>query len=206
MTATLAPVRTIPAVEIPAATLRAFASLVPVRSEFKSVPALFIIDPAGDGQVRLFQTDGRSAVILRADGECQQRMAVDVAILRRLMRAHADAEVFSVVANEDEPFQRLRTFSTGQTVAIETPAEKCFADAAAIDQIEALGNGEAGDGGRFHLHALQPLRTLLAATGSVGEFRMRVMPGDGPLVVDAAHEKGDWKVRLVVMRCAEPAK
>lgn len=153
----------------------------------------------------MFATDGRYAVILRAEGNVRHRMALAMPILRRLMNSHRHAEVFSVSAGENEPFVRLSSFSSGQTVAIEAAAEKCFTDAVAIDRIEAMGDGDTGGGGRFHLHALQPLRTLLAAGGSVSQFRVRVIEGDGPLVVDAEHEKGDWRVRLVVMRCSEGA-
>ncbi len=206
MNGTLARVGGTPAVEIPAATLRAFASLVPTRSEFKTVPPVFIIDAIGDDKVQLFSTDARSAVFMRAEGHCQQRMAVELSLLRRLMQAHRDAEVFSVGASENDPHVQLRTFSENQTVAIQAPAVSCFADEAAVGRIYAMGDGEAGGGGRFHVHALQPLRTLLAAGGSVGEFKVRILEGDGPMVVDAQHEKGDWQVRLVVMRCAEKAK
>ena len=190
-----------PTVEIPAATLQAFTSLVPVRSEFKTVPPVCIIDPIEEGRIRMFATDARSGVFMRADGHCQQRMAVDLTILRRLMAAHRCADVFSVVANEEEPFVTLRTFSENQTVAIQAPVVKCFTDAAAVDRIEAMGDREAGEGGRFHLHALQPLRLLLAAGGSFTDFRVRVCAGNGPLVVDGECEKGDWTARLIVMPC-----
>jgi prepilin-type processing-associated H-X9-DG protein len=190
-------------VEIPAATLRAFASLVPVQREYNTIPAACIIDPTDDGRVRLFATNGRWAVFLWADGHAQQRMALDLPILRRLMNCHRDAQVFSVAANEDEPFLRLRTFSEGQTVAFQSPVAKCFADAPTVDRIEDMGDGEAGAGGMFHLHALQPLRLLLAAGGNVSDFRVRIIEGDGPLVVDAEHEKGDWSARVLIMRCRE---
>jgi hypothetical protein len=185
--------------------LRAFASLVPVQRQYNTLPAACIIDPTDDGRVRLFATDARWAVFLWADGHCQQRMALDLPILRRMMNCHRDAQVFSVGANQDEPFVQLRTFGEGQTVAFQAPVAKCFADMPTVDRIEAMGDGEAGGGGRFHLHALQALRLLLAAGGSVSEFRVRIIEGDGPLVIDGAHEKGDWTARLIVMRCGEKA-
>lgn len=206
MSATLATVRGTPVCEIPASVLRAFASLVPVRSEYKSIPRVCIIQPLTDGWVRLFASDGVSAVFLRAEGNCQRQLAVDMPVLRRLMAAHSDADVFSVAGNEDEPFLRLRTFSQGQTVAIEAPAPEPFTTVEAIDGLEAMGDGEAGGGGTFSTVALGPLRAVLAAGGRVDRVRLRMMAGDGPLVIDAANEKEGWSARVLVMRCGEQRK
>ncbi|WP_094586596.1 hypothetical protein [Synechococcus sp. BO 8801] len=44
---------------------------------------------------------------------------------------------------------------------------------------------------------------LLGAGGSVGKFRVRILTGDGPMVMVAQHEKGDWEVRVLTMSCRE---
>lgn len=205
MTATLTKTRSTPAVEIPAATLRTFVALVPTSRAYKTVPQLCIIHPTADGRVRLFASDGVSAVFMRADGNCERMIAVELPILRRLMASHRDAEIFSIAAVPDEPFLRLRTFSAGQTVAIEAPAPAPFTTAEAIDGIDALGDGEAGSGGTFAVLALQPLRTLLTAGGRINRVRVRTMAGEGPLVIDVAEEREGWEARLLVMRCREAA-
>lgn len=204
MTATLAKVRSAPTVEIPAATLRAFASLVPVGSAYKTVPPVCIIQPLPDGRVRLFATDSVSAVVLRADGHCQRQLAVDLPVLRRLMASHRDAEIFSVVVDDDSPFLQLRTFSSGQSVAMEAPAPDPFTTVEAIDGIEALGDGETGGEGTFGVLALQPLRALLVAGGKIDRVRVRLIEGSGPLVIDAGNEKEGWSARVLVMRCRDP--
>ncbi len=201
MTATLARFHSTPACEIPAATLRAFASLVPPGSAYKTVPPVCIIQPLPDGRVRLFATHSVSAVVLRADGHCQRQLAVDLPVLRRLMAAHRDADVFSIAANEDEPFLRLRAFSQGQTVCLEAPAPVPFTTVEAIDGIEALGDGGTSGEGTFGVLALQPLRALLAASGAINRVRVRMMAGEGPLVIDAANEKEGWSARVLMMRC-----
>lgn len=203
MTATLAKVCSTPAVEIPAATLRAFASLVPVGSAYKTVPPVCIIQPLPDSRVRLFATDSVSAVVLRADGHCQRQLAVDLPVLRRLMASHRDAEIFSVVADENSVFLQLRTFRQGQTVCLEAPAPDPFTTVEAINGIEALGDGQPGGEGTFSVLALQPLRTLLAAGGRLDRVRVRLIEGTGPLVIDAAYEKEGWTVRVLMMRCGE---
>ncbi len=81
-------------------------------------------------------------------------MALEMPILRRLLNAHRDAELVSIVAREDEPFLRLRSFSTGMTLAIEAVAVKCFADAAAINRIEAMGDGKTGGAATMSVLAL----------------------------------------------------
>ena len=203
MTATLATVRGTPTLELSASVLRAFASLVPTSSAYKTVPRLCILDPLPDGRVRAFSSDGVSAVIVRAEGHCQRPMALGMPILRRLLNSHRDAELVSIVARDDEPFLRVQSFSTGMTLAIEGAAEECFADAAAIDRIEAMGDGESGGSATMSVLALQPLRALLAAGGAINRVHVRVMAGEGPLVIDAAHPKEGWSARVITMRLRE---
>lgn len=165
-----------------------------------------IIQPLPDGRVRLFATDSVSAVVLRTDGHCQRQLAVDLPVLRRLVAAHRDADVFSIAANEDEPFLMLRTFSQGQMVCLEAPAQDPFTTVEAIDGIEALGDGATGGEGTFGVLALQPLRVLLAAGGKLDRVRVRLIEGSGPLVIDVANEKEGWSVRVLMMRCREAAR
>jgi hypothetical protein len=200
MVSQIAPVKAMPTVELSGGVMRAFASLVPTRSDYKTVPPVCIIQPLPDGRVRLFSTDSVSAVVLRADGHCQRQLAVEMPILRRLMAAHRDADVFSIAANQDEPFLRLRTFSSGQTVAIEAPAPDPFTTVEAIDGIEALGDGETGGEGTFGVLALQPLRALLLAGGTIDRVRVRLIEGNGPLVIDGGNEKEGWSARVLMMR------
>ena len=127
-------------------------------------------------------------------------------MLKRILRSHPDAEVLSIIEDDDSPFLQLRTFSAGQTVAIQVPAPVPFASAEAIDIIEAQGDGEAGEGGTFSVQALAPVRALLGNHSGVNRLQVRTMADNGPLVIDTENATAGWSLRVVVMACGEKGR
>ena len=199
----LAPVRILPVLEIEAAPLRLAVKLAPCAYG-KSVPREVVIQPHGEGIVRLFSTDGATMVVIDAPGHCAAPVALGTREVGMLLQRHADAELFTVSpAAEGDWSWRVRTFSASMTCAMELQRGQGIG-ADAIARVVTLGDGETeGTGGVWSVMALKPLAKLLMDSKGerIDRVEMATVGTDGPLRVTFA--MGECSGKLVVMRCGE---
>ena len=203
MNGTLAPVRILPILEIQAAPVRLAARLAPCAYG-KSVPRELVMQPHGEGVVRLFTTDGASMVVIDAPGHCAAPVALGTREVMQLLQRHSDAELFTVSpAAEGDWSWRVRTFSPSMTCAMELQRGQGIG-ADAIAWVVGMGDGETGGtGGTWSVMALKPLAKLLMDSKGerIDRVEMATVGTDGPLRVTFA--MGECSGKLVVMRCGE---
>lgn len=205
MTAMLAPVRILPVLEIEAVPVRLAVKLAPCAYG-SSVPREVVLQPHGEGRVRLFTTDGATMVVIDAPGHCAAPVALGTREVMQLLQRHSDAELFTVSpAAEGDWSWRVRTFSPSMTCATELKRGQGI-DTEVIKQVVGMGDGETeGTGGTWSVMALKPLAKLLMNSKTKGERLDRVglttAGTDGPLV--ATFTMGECTGKVVTMRCGE---
>jgi hypothetical protein len=200
MVSSIAPIRTMPTVEVQAAPVRLALRLAPAAYGAK-VPRELVIEPHGEG-MRMFASDGAAFVVIEAEGHCGQRVAMETAPVRKLLDRHSDAELFTVTpaANSDWSW-RVRTYSPCMTAGMEIRrGEGIPSDA--IERVARMGEGEEeGTAGSWSVMALRGLAVLLGTRQNFSRVGLAIA-GKGPLV--ASFEGEGFRGRLVTMRLGEP--
>jgi hypothetical protein len=202
MTATLAPVRALPTVEVQAAPVRLALRLAP-KDFGKTIPRDLQIESHGEG-VRLFATDGVTAVIIETAGHCAQHLAIPTQALAHQLQRHSDAEIVAVTPTADggDWAWRVRTFSAAMTCVSEMPRGETL-DPSGVERVLAIAAPqERNEGGTWGVLALGSLTKLLSAKeGRLDRVNITTVGTAGPLVV--TFEGQGFTGTLLTMRCGE---
>jgi hypothetical protein len=191
-----------PTVEVQAAPVRLALRVAPSAYGAK-VPRDLQIEPHGEG-IRMFATDGVTAVIIETAGHCAQHLAIPTQALAHQLQRHSDAEIVAVTPTADggDWAWRVRTFSAAMTCVSEMPRGETL-DPSCIERVlEVAGPQERNEGGTWSVIALAPLTRLLAAKeGRLDRVDIRTVGTMGPLVV--SFEGQGFTGTLLTMRCGE---
>lgn len=205
MTATLAPVRALPTVEVQAAPVRLALRLAP-KTFGANVPKNLLIEPHGDG-VRMLAVDGVTAIFIEAPGHASQRVAIPVSALAHQLERHSDAEIVAVTPTPDggDWSWRVRTFSSSMTCVCEMPRGEPMEPEGVARVVAIAEPQERNEGGAWSVLALGSLTKLLGAKeGRIDRVNITTSGETGPLVV--SFEGQGFTGTLLVMRCGGEKK
>ncbi|MBW4529789.1 MAG: hypothetical protein KME02_03775 [Aphanothece saxicola GSE-SYN-MK-01-06B] len=193
-------------VEVQAAPVRLALRLAP-KTFGKAVPRDLQIEPHGEG-VRLFATDGVTAVIIETDGHCSQRVAIPTQALSKVLERHNDAELLAVAPTPDggDWAWRIKTYSDTFTAVAEMPRGEPLHPSGVERVLEIAETQERSEGGTWSVLALTSLAKLLAEKNGakLDRVSLTTVGTTGPLVVTFACE--GFTGTLLIMRCGEKAK
>jgi hypothetical protein len=195
-----------PTVEVQAAPVRLALRLAP-KTFGKSIPRDLQIEPHGEG-IRLFATDGVTAVIIETDGHCAQRVAIPTQALAKVLDRHDDAELLAVAPTPDggDWAWRIKTYSDTFTAVAEMPRGEPLHPSGIERVLEIAEPQEVNTGGTWGVLALGSLSKLLAERNGakLDRVNLATVGTTGPLVVTFVCE--GFTGKLLIMRCAEKAK
>jgi hypothetical protein len=169
----------------------------------KAIPRDLQIEPHGDG-VRLFATDGVTAVIIETAGHCAQRVAIPTQALAKVLERHNDAELLAVAPTPDggDWAWRIKTYSDTFTAVAEMPRGEPLHPSGVERVLEVAEPQERNEGGTWGVLALSSLTKLLSAKeGRLDRVNLTTVGTAGPLVVTFAGE--GFTGKLLIMRCGE---
>jgi hypothetical protein len=188
-----------PTVEVQAAPVRLALRLAP-KTFGKAIPRDLQIEPHGEG-VRLFATDGVTAVIIETAGHCVQRVAIPTQALAKVLDRHNDAELLAVAPTPDggDWAWRIKTFSDTFTAVAEMPRGEPLHPSGVERVLEVAEPQERNEGGAWQVMALTSLTRLLSAKEwRLDRVNITTVGMAGPLVVTFAGE--GFTGKLMVMR------
>jgi hypothetical protein len=202
MVSALAPIRALAIVEVPAAPVRLALRLAP-KTFGKSIPRDLQIEPHGEG-IRLFATDGVTAVIIETAGHCAERVAIPTQALAKVLDRHDDAELLAVAPTPDggDWAWRIKTFSDTFTAVAEMPRGEPLHPSGVERVLEIAEPQERNEGGTWQTMALSSFTKLLSAKeGLLNRVNITTAGTAGPLVVTFAGE--GFTGTLLIMRLGE---
>ena len=191
-----------PTVEVQAAPVKLALRLAP-KTFGKAIPRDLQIEPHGEG-VRLFATDGVTAVIIETAGHCAQRVAIPTQALAKVLDRHDDAELLAVAPTPDggDWAWRIKTYSDTFTAVAEMPRGEPL-HPSGVERVLAIAEPqERNEGGAWQVMALSSFTKLLSAKeGRLNRVNITTVGTTGPLVVTFAGE--GFTGTLLVMRLRE---